>query len=110
MPSERRRFVIGVASFLSVFAIVMLVGAWPSSGARVGFSQALSAGANLALGDARFGGAVQLQLLPLPAAAARQANDNVEADTAIVLSVPGQPGERRFGMSSRRDAYLPLLV
>ncbi len=110
MPPERRRLVIELASFLSVFVVVMLVGAWPSRGVRVGFSRALSATANLALSEVHFGAGVQLQLLPLPASTARQANDNVEADTAVVLRAPGQPGDRRFGMSLRRDAYLPLLI
>jgi hypothetical protein len=93
-----------------IFGGIIALGAWPWRAVRVGASEALSALANPVLSQLTFDRGVSVRLQPLPVDAVRRPDDNVEADTEVVLSVPETPAEARFGISLRRDAYLPLLI
>jgi hypothetical protein len=107
VKARERRILARVAIFVGI----LLLAGWPWGFVRVGFSQSFSALANPVFRQVRFDRGILLQLLPLPPGAVRQPGDNVEADTHIVLRVPGtQAGGARMGMSLRRDAYLPLLL
>lgn len=106
MPRLSRK----LAGAVAIFAIVMLVGAWPSQSVRAGFSGAVSAIANVVLRPARFAGGALLELRPLRPDVPRKAGQNVDEDTQLVLRVPGQRGEATLGISLRRDAYLPFVI
>lgn len=93
-----------------IFVGIVGLGAWPWRAVRVGVSEAFSAVANPALAQLSFDRGVSVRLRPLPEDAVRRPEDNVEADTEVVLSVPEAKAEGRFGISLRRDAYLPLLI
>lgn len=106
MLPKGRQLLIGAL----VFAAVMGVGAWPSDTVRFGFSTFVSAVSNATLGYMRFDSGARVMLAPLPKGVKRGANDNVEADTSVSLHWPGAPPRVGYTMSSRRDAYLPLVI
>lgn len=105
MPKNSRE----LARAIAIFAVALAAGLLPSRAVREDFSRAISALGNSVLGSVRFHGGVRAELRPVLAGASGT-GDNVDEDTQIVLSVPGRQARATIGISSRRDAYLPLVV
>lgn len=106
MRSEGRRWLWRIL----LFAILFGVGAWPWSTVRVGFSQVLSGVGNVCLVPLRLVQDAHLRLEPMPEDGGRTPDQNVQADTLVVLTEPSGARLAGLGISLRRDAYLPLLI
>jgi hypothetical protein len=89
------------------FALLMGIGAWPWPATSRAWSRLVSAVTNplLALGSD-----ASAELTPVGAEARRRAGDNVNADMLLTIRVHGRGGQLQFGMSARRDSYLPALI
>ena len=106
MQLDRGRTLLRIGSFLAVLAC----GAALSSIMTAAFSSGACTLLNAMLGPARFEKGVRVELEPLPASHVRQPTDNVDADTRAILRVDGYAGQASFGLSLRRDVYLPLFI
>lgn len=92
-----------------VFLALLGGAGWPCAAVEVGFSRLVSKLGNLCLRSWQ-GSAAQIELVPLAVPGGHGANDNVEADTQLILRIPHLTREARLGLSLRRDAYLPLVI
>lgn len=101
---DRRAAGLWAGSFL---AVLLLLG-WPRPGLRAAFAGAYATVANGLLTRLSFGEGGTAKLVseaggPVVGAA-------VEQDARLLLGVTGYEGEVPFGLSLRRDAYLPCLI
>lgn len=106
MLPERRRILLGAAVFLLILGCGAVL--WTACG--FGLSRGAGAVLNVVLEHVPFDGGVRVELTAMPESHERQSGDNVDADTQVTLRAPGYPGQAAFGMSLRRDAYLPLVI
>jgi hypothetical protein len=101
---SRARFLIWVAQFAAALALIAIP--WP--GLARGFSAGYAALVNQALfAHLAFGQGGHARLRPAEADELR-GPQNVTPDSVIALQVDGYTGDLTFGMSLRRDAYLPI--
>jgi len=103
---ERRRILLGAA----VFLLVLGCGAVLWSACGFGLSRGTSAVLNVMLEHVPFDRGVRVELTAMPESHERQPGDSVDADTQVILRAEGYPGQAGFGMSLRRDLYLPLVI
>jgi hypothetical protein len=92
----------------TLFVVTLLVGGWPWPGLRPAFSRGYAAVASPVFESLSFGRDGRAALVPETAAAV--AGPAVEQDARLALTVSGYEGELSFGLSLRRDAYLPTLM
>jgi hypothetical protein len=95
---------------VATFLLVLALGAWPWPGVQRGFGSALCAIANSTLQQFTLRGYVDIHLTPAIPPPPRGAQDQVETDTYLNIAVRGHAAPMRFGLSLRRDAYLPLVL
>jgi len=91
-----------------LFVATLLLGGWPRPWVRAGFSRAYATIANPVLGTLTFGQGGHASLAPEGKTAVSGAA--IEQDARLSLTVDGFEGELPFGLSLRRDAYLPCLL
>jgi len=107
MPwASRRRWAISGAAFV----LLLILGGWPAISVRRAFSGVYAATANLLFGAMTFGRGGHARLAPMEPTTVRRPGENVTSDARLSLTVDGRAGELAFGLSLRRDAYLPLLI
>jgi len=75
---------------------------------RAAFSRGYAPAANLVLDQLSFGEGGRATLVP--EAGGARAGAAVEQDARLALSVVGYDGQLPFGLSLRRDAFLPCLI
>jgi hypothetical protein len=97
----------GAGLWAGLFLATLVLGGWPRPGLRAAFSGAYAAGARLVLEPLSFGEGGRATLVPERGVRTGAA---VEQDARLVLSVAGYDGELPFGLSLRRDAFLPCLL
>jgi hypothetical protein len=91
-----------------LFLGALVLGGWPRPGLRAAFSRGYAPAANLVLHNLSFGEGGRATLVPETGEA--RAGAAVEQDARLALSVAGYDGELPFGLSLRRDAFLPCLI
>ena len=99
----------GVALSVGLFCSILLLGGWPYAGAVTAFSRIYCPFLNAGLSLFELGAGGHARVAPLEEVS-RQPGDNVDADAILVLSVDGVGGELPFGISLRRDVFLPWLI
>jgi hypothetical protein len=96
------------ALWAGLFLATLVLGGWPRPDLRAAFSRGYAAAADLVLDQLSFGQGGRATLVPEKGEARTGAA--VEQDARLVLSVSGYEGEVPFGLSLRRDAFLPCLI
>jgi hypothetical protein len=102
---ESRQLLIWFGACAGLLSVL----AWPRAPVTAGFSEAFCKIGNPLLERLEFGNGGRVALMPAREQQ-RQVSDSVAADTTLRLRVDGYNGDLPFGMSLRRDAYLPLVI
>jgi hypothetical protein len=93
-----------------VFISIVTVGAWPSKRVARTWSTAMSAVTNPFLHAPWLAENAHAELSPVLDDAERAATDSIAADTRLRVQVNGVASAAEYGLTLRRDSYLPLLI
>ena len=92
-----------------LFCGILVLGWWPVRGAALAFSRLYCPLGNIGMTHLRFGTKGRARFLA-PDELPSRPHDSVVADGVLALSLDGVQGELPFGISLRRDVYLPWLL
>jgi hypothetical protein len=94
----------------AIFLGVLAAGAWPSNAMSHSWSRVMSHITNPFLQSPWLADRAHAALSPAPETIARAGADAISADTRLSIRVEDIPSEAEFGLTLRRDSYLPLLI
>lgn len=91
-----------------LFAGIVVIAGWPQAEVARRFSVVHSYVTNAVLDSVTFGKGGHAVLDPVRPQGST--DENVLADATVLVSVDGFKGNLAFGMSARRETYIPLLI